>query len=168
MLAATEVGELGDELDANGFVVMRRVVSKDPLSRFAAQLADTYERTAKFRGGGSITGHLNCYPGESARFVYDEVADHGIVEAVHALRPNVSTGTVEAIRSIIASVTGRTPTLGGVPFGTDAGPLGQAGIPGLVLGPGDTTQAHTKDEWIELDQVRQAAEIYYRIAVELD
>lgn len=84
-----------------------------------------------------------------------------------ALRPNVPAETVETVRSIIAGVTGRAPEVGGVPFGTDAGPLGQAGIPGLVLGPGDIAQAHTKDEWIELDQVRQAAEIYYRIAVAL-
>ena len=55
----------------------------------------------------------------------------------------------------------------GVPFGTDAGPLNAAGLPCVVFGPGDITQAHTKDEWIDLDQVRLAAEAYYRIAVGL-
>jgi acetylornithine deacetylase/succinyl-diaminopimelate desuccinylase-like protein len=71
---------------------------------------------------------------------------------------------VEPIRSAIAEATGRTPAVGGVPFGTDAGPLGEAGLPCFVFGPGDIAQAHTKDEWIELDQVRLAAEAYYRIA----
>ena len=53
----------------------------------------------------------------------------------------------------------------GVPYGTDAGPLGERGLPCLVFGPGDIAQAHTKDEWIELDQVRLAAEAYFEIAL---
>jgi len=55
----------------------------------------------------------------------------------------------------------------GVPFGTDAGPLNARGTPCIVFGPGDIAQAHTKDEWIELEQVRLAAEAYFQIAVEL-
>jgi acetylornithine deacetylase len=37
----------------------------------------------------------------------------------------------------------------------------------LVFGPGDIAQAHTKDEWVELDQVRQAAEAYFEITREI-
>jgi acetylornithine deacetylase len=55
----------------------------------------------------------------------------------------------------------------GGPYGTDAGPLGESGLPCLVFGPGDIAQAHTKDEWVELEQVRLAADAYYEIAVEL-
>jgi acetylornithine deacetylase len=68
---------------------------------------------------------------------------------------------------ILRSVTGRTPDITGVPFGTDAGPLGETGLAAIVFGPGDIAQAHTKDEWIELDQVRMASEAYYRFATEL-
>ncbi len=67
----------------------------------------------------------------------------------------------------IERATGRRPLVRGVPFGTDAGPLSAAGIPCVVFGPGDIAQAHTKDEWIELDQVRLAAEAYFQIACEL-
>jgi acetylornithine deacetylase len=67
----------------------------------------------------------------------------------------------------IAAATGRRPDVLGVPFGTDAGPLGAAGTPCIVFGPGDIAQAHTKDEWIEVEQVRLAAEAYYRIARDL-
>jgi acetylornithine deacetylase len=49
-----------------------------------------------------------------------------------------------------------------VPFGTDASTIREAGIPAVVFGPGDIAQAHTKDEWIELKQVEQAAEILFR------
>jgi acetylornithine deacetylase len=55
----------------------------------------------------------------------------------------------------------------GVPFGTDAGPLSAQGTPCVVFGPGDIAQAHTKDEWIELEQVQLAAQAYFQIGVEL-
>lgn len=50
----------------------------------------------------------------------------------------------------------------GVPYGTHASRFAQAGIPSVVLGPGDIAQAHTKDEWIEASQLDQASDIYYR------
>jgi acetylornithine deacetylase len=74
---------------------------------------------------------------------------------------------LERVRQAVAPAIGRTPEVSGVPYGTDAGPLNAAGLPCLVFGPGDIAQAHTKDEWIELDQVRLAAEAYYQMAREL-
>jgi acetylornithine deacetylase/succinyl-diaminopimelate desuccinylase-like protein len=74
---------------------------------------------------------------------------------------------LEPVRSAIETATGRRPEVGGVPFGTDAGPLGQSGLPALVFGPGDIAQAHTEDEWVELDQVRAAVDAYYQIALDL-
>jgi acetylornithine deacetylase/succinyl-diaminopimelate desuccinylase-like protein len=73
----------------------------------------------------------------------------------------------EGVVAAIGQATGRQPEVSGVPFGTDAGPLGEAGIPCFVFGPGDIAQAHTKDEWIELDEVRTAADAFYQIAREL-
>ena len=46
-------------------------------------------------------------------------------------------------------------------------PSSAAGTPCVVFGPGDIAQAHTRDEWIEIEQVRLAADAYYRIACEL-
>jgi acetylornithine deacetylase/succinyl-diaminopimelate desuccinylase family protein len=68
------------------------------------------------------------------------------------------------LRSAIEKVGGRSPEVIGVPYGTDAGPLGEAGLPCVVFGPGDIAQAHTKDEWVELEQVRLASEMYFEIA----
>jgi acetylornithine deacetylase/succinyl-diaminopimelate desuccinylase family protein len=50
----------------------------------------------------------------------------------------------------------------GVPYGTDAATIAAAGIPSVVFGPGDIAQAHTRDEWVALDQVEQASEILFR------
>jgi acetylornithine deacetylase len=76
-------------------------------------------------------------------------------------------GWVEAVGRAVARVTGSRPSVSGVPYGTDAGPLSERGLPCLVFGPGDIAQAHTKDEWVDLDQVRQAADAYFEIAREL-
>lgn len=74
---------------------------------------------------------------------------------------------LEPVRRAIERTIGRNPSVGGVPYGTDAGPLSRAGLPCFVFGPGDIAQAHTVDEWIEIDQVRLAAEAYYRIACDV-
>jgi acetylornithine deacetylase/succinyl-diaminopimelate desuccinylase-like protein len=50
----------------------------------------------------------------------------------------------------------------GVPYATHAAFYSSLGIPAVVFGPGAIEQAHTADEWISLDQLRQAAEILYR------
>ena len=54
----------------------------------------------------------------------------------------------------------------GVPYGTHVLNMAAAGVPSVVFGPGSIDQAHTKDEWIEIRQLEQAAEIFYRFAAE--
>ena len=53
----------------------------------------------------------------------------------------------------------------GVPYGTHASRIARAGVPAVVFGPGDIAQAHTKDEWIDITQLEQSAEIYYRFCL---
>ncbi len=53
----------------------------------------------------------------------------------------------------------------GAAYCTDAARLnGEGGIPFVVLGPGSIEQAHTVDEWVALDEVRRAVDVYARIA----
>jgi acetylornithine deacetylase len=59
---------------------------------------------------------------------------------------------------------GRGSELVGVPFGTDAAALSDAGVPTIVFGPGSIAQAHTADEFIEISELEFAAEVFYRIA----
>jgi len=67
----------------------------------------------------------------------------------------------ERLASAAAQVTGDCRRIG-VPYGTDAAWFAARGIPTVVFGPGRLEQAHTDDEWIELAEVEQAAEIFYR------
>ncbi|HEY0197614.1 MAG TPA: acetylornithine deacetylase [Rhodanobacter sp.] len=50
-----------------------------------------------------------------------------------------------------------------VDFWTEAALFSAAGYISFVYGPGDIAQAHTADEWVTLDQLRQYADNIYRI-----
>ena len=73
-------------LDQDGYVVVRDVVSKDRLDAFNAKLTQAYATSGKFKGGGTISGHLNCFPGEDARFIYEEIEAAGIGDFVRSIR----------------------------------------------------------------------------------
>lgn len=49
-----------------------------------------------------------------------------------------------------------------VAFGTDSVTFRHY-LPLVVLGPGNIAQAHTIDEWIEIDQLQQAVDVYQRM-----
>ena len=50
-----------------------------------------------------------------------------------------------------------------VDFWTEASLFSEAGLSALVLGPGDIAQAHAVDEWVELEQLERAFDIYREI-----
>ncbi len=50
-----------------------------------------------------------------------------------------------------------------VGFWTEASLFSEAGLPALVLGPGDIAQAHAVDEWVTLEQLATAASLYRSI-----
>ena len=52
----------------------------------------------------------------------------------------------------------------GVPYGTNAAIYAATGVPSVVFGPGSIDQAHTADEWIDVESLHQAAEIFERFA----
>jgi len=67
----------------------------------------------------------------------------------------------DRLSAVVREVAGDCSDVG-VPYATDAAFLAGAGVPTVVFGPGFIEQAHTDDEWLPLDQLEQAAEIYYR------
>jgi acetylornithine deacetylase/succinyl-diaminopimelate desuccinylase-like protein len=63
--------------------------------------------------------------------------------------------------------TGRSAILGGCPGITIIMVLIEMGIPAVICGPGSIAQAHTEDEWIEIDQILQAVRIYTALMAEM-
>jgi acetylornithine deacetylase len=50
--------------------------------------------------------------------------------------------------------------LAGAPWFSDAAHLSAAGLPSICIGPGSISQAHTKDEFIEIDKLLEG-EIFF-------
>jgi acetylornithine deacetylase/succinyl-diaminopimelate desuccinylase-like protein len=48
----------------------------------------------------------------------------------------------------------------GAPWFCDACYFAERGMPAIALGPGSIEQAHTKDEWIEVDELEQGVEFF--------
>jgi len=51
----------------------------------------------------------------------------------------------------------------GVAYGTDASTYSIAGLSAVVIGPGSIDQAHTKDEWLKLEELEKAVVVYGQI-----
>lgn len=75
---------------------------------------------------------------------------------------------VAATVDVVAAVRGERPAVGGVPFGTDAAILMPAfDLSTVICGPGAPGIAHQPDEWVAVDQLAQAAQIYTDLAMRL-
>jgi len=74
-----------------GYAILPNVVSKPALAQLSKELRAEFERAKRsgelFSGGGMISGHLNCFPGEQSRFVYESLRDYGIIDLVRTITP---------------------------------------------------------------------------------
>jgi len=75
------------------------------------------------------------------------------------LDPRGGEAFAEAICSSLAAM-GLPAEPTGVYYGTDASQFPALNVPAVVLGPGSIEQAHTKDEWLALDQLHRGVDVY--------
>ncbi len=75
------------------------------------------------------------------------------------LLPESSTAVLPLVKQALIDNGVRKPAVG-APFATHAGYLAQAGLPTLVLGPGSPYPAHTKDEWVSVDEIELGVKVY--------
>ena len=119
-------------------------------------------------------------PGETNALVMQEIQE--LLDAVkqensnfnaeaHSVleRPALETAPTEPIvhelQQAIMEVTDIDPTIAGVPYWTDGAILSRsASIPTCLFGPGDINLAHSPDEYIDVEDVLRAAEVYSRVA----
>lgn len=59
---------------------------------------------------------------------------------------------------------GVDPRVRGMSAWVDAAYLNEAGVPAVCFGPGSIEQAHTDDEWVDVDQIRVCASVLERFA----
>jgi ectoine hydroxylase-related dioxygenase (phytanoyl-CoA dioxygenase family) len=74
-----------------GYLVFKDIVPRERLARLHERIREEFERSKKsgqlFSGGGLITGHLNCFPGEESRFAYEALEEHGIIDLIKTVFP---------------------------------------------------------------------------------
>ena len=92
-LTATEIDDLKQTFARDGYFIIRSVVSPERLAELHKSLEQEFEAASKsgalFSGGGLRSGHLNCFPGAGARFVYDTLQERGIIDLIKEIDPRV-------------------------------------------------------------------------------
>jgi succinyl-diaminopimelate desuccinylase len=119
----------------------------------------------------SIDRRVN--PGESHASVLEDIdavleplREQGVL--VERGEPTLATAALDTPADhplVVALCSGREKVLGkrglpiGMTFGSDASFFGPAGIPSVIFGPGSIDQAHSDDEWVEIEEVARGAEV---------
>ncbi|HYQ02639.1 MAG TPA: phytanoyl-CoA dioxygenase family protein [Polyangiaceae bacterium] len=72
-----------------GFLKFEGVISKSKLAELNQRITDEFAAQCSqgrlFVGGGTVSGHLNCFPGAESRFVYEQLQHSGIADLVRTL-----------------------------------------------------------------------------------
>lgn len=91
---AGQMQDLSSRFAREGYVTLTNVVSRARLAALTEELRAEFDRARTsgtlFSGGGTISGHLNCFPGVKSRFVYEELERYGVFELVRKLSPSAT------------------------------------------------------------------------------
>ncbi|MER8899638.1 M20 family metallopeptidase [Mesorhizobium sp. M0676] len=101
---------------------------------------------------------------ESFREGADKIKVRSLLPALEDPAPDsAESSKIAAVAATACADVAGTGKYIGVPYGTDASQLSLVGIPCVVIGPGSINQAHTNNEFVEIDQLTKAVEIYQKI-----
>lgn len=84
---------------------------------------------------------------------------HELLAAV----PGLGTADDAPIIALMNELLGTNEAPEKVTYGTEAGQFQRADIESVVCGPGDIAQAHSANEWIELEQLRECERFFEAI-----
>ncbi len=89
MFSKSEVEAYSQTYAQQGYLVLKDVVSKAQLSELKTRIFEEFEASKAsgrlFDGGGQISGHLNCFPGEGSRFALAALEARGVIELIRQL-----------------------------------------------------------------------------------
>jgi acetylornithine deacetylase len=172
------VRSLGDEFKQHGpydeaYVVPFTTASVNMIAGGIAgnTVADLCTVQMEFRSIAAVDAHevlgrIRAYCDELQEEMRREHPGTGIELTPLAMVPGLDTaGSSPAIA--LGAVLGGTPSTDKVTYGTEAGLFQAAGIETVVCGPGDIQQAHSPNEFIELDQIRACEALVDRLVQHL-
>jgi hypothetical protein len=77
--------------EREGYVLFPGLVDEAVVARLHREILGEFERArvseGLFAGGGSVSGHLNCFPGSASRAIGDVLAQAGILDFARSLSP---------------------------------------------------------------------------------
>jgi acetylornithine deacetylase len=163
----------------------RAVLSLEALSRQLAERRDPQLGSPTLSVGLISGGHAinivpdhalltldrRLVPGETEGSIADEIRrsfehdglDDVSLESCSVEKPALAIAADHpAVRACLAALarTGARAETGIAAFATDASLFAEGGIPGVVLGPGSITHAHTAREFVEIEQVELATRFF--------
>ncbi len=111
---------------------------------------------------------LRNIPGDDTQAIVDEVfafieteivpslkaisPDAGVTHELRHYLPAMTPDEASPAESLLRHLTGLNQS-GRVAYGTEAAHFQQAGVPGVIFGPGSIKQAHLPDEYIDISQM---------------
>jgi succinyl-diaminopimelate desuccinylase len=96
-----------------------------------------------------------------------EVGDFEFYERRDPVEINFAQPAIEVAKSCIREVKGKAPALDGTLSAGDAYHSLKKGIPGVFLGPGDLKVLHQNNEFLDIDEMNQAAKVYALLILRL-
>ncbi|MEO7361436.1 MAG: phytanoyl-CoA dioxygenase family protein, partial [Gemmatimonadaceae bacterium] len=91
--SSTELAEMRATFERDGYFIVRELVPRQLLTNLHQHLTVAFKEMEKqgalFEGGGRLSGHLNCFPGEESRFIYDILNSAGIIDLIKEIEPKV-------------------------------------------------------------------------------
>ncbi len=106
--------------------------------------------------------------GGALRLLADAIADHELpIEIVnpHENPPMETPAEHPGIQRLLQ--TGKGTRLASAPWFSDAAHLSRGGVPSICIGPGSIHQAHTVDEFISIDALRDGAGFFTEFVAKL-
>jgi hypothetical protein len=90
----SQLDRIRADLQRQGFAIVRNAVPVEVLDTLRETLdrefAELRAKGDMFHGGGSFSGHLNCYPGIAAKPAWESLEAAGLFAAVQELRPDIA------------------------------------------------------------------------------
>lgn len=143
----------------------KKSAASDPGSCMNIGIVDGGSKSNVIAGSAFVHWSARLRPGESNDAFLEEIqacaapGDQVSWEVPFKGEPLPAAGQDDAASRDFCARYG-LPLAEPVDFWTEASLFSAAGLPAIVLGPGDIAQAHAANEWVALDQLQRAFELY--------
>jgi ectoine hydroxylase-related dioxygenase (phytanoyl-CoA dioxygenase family) len=93
-LTRSQVETLRQSFAKEGYFVLKNAVPAEKLAELHQHMVTAFDKAQQtgelFSGGGLMSGHLNCFPGEGSRTIYHALEKRGIIDLIKQIDPQAT------------------------------------------------------------------------------